>query len=154
MARFAYTLLLYLITPLIWLRLLWRGRKQPEYLHHLGERYGFYPQAAPEKLIWVHAVSVGETRAAQPLIDGLLARWPEHRVLLTGMTPTGRAAGKRASFSRLALSPIVRFIKFYFVRQGFRDGLPGLIHIAIGCMNSFLKYAKMFERQNADAALR
>ena len=93
MARFAYTLLLYLITPLIWLRLLWRGRKQPEYLHHLGERYGFYPQAAPEKLIWVHAVSVGETRAAQPLIDGLLARWPEHRVLLTGMTPTGRAAG-------------------------------------------------------------
>jgi hypothetical protein len=64
------------------------------------------------------------------------------------------AAGKRASFSRLALSPIVRFIKFYFVRQGFRDGLPGLIHIAIGCMNSFLKYAKMFERQNADAALR
>jgi 3-deoxy-D-manno-octulosonic-acid transferase len=80
MARFAYTLLLYLITPLIWLRLLWRGRKQPEYLHHLGERYGFYPQAAPEKLIWVHAVSVGETRAAQPLIDGLLARWPEHRI--------------------------------------------------------------------------
>ena len=64
------------------------------------------------------------------------------------------AAGKRASFSRLALSPIVRFIKFYVVRQGFRDGLPGLIHIAIGCMNSFLKYAKMFERQNADAALR
>ncbi len=93
MARFAYTLLLDLITPLIWLRLLWRGRKQPEYLHHLGERYGFYPQAAPEKLNWVHAVSVGETRAAQPLIEGLLARWPEHRVLLTGMTPTGRAAG-------------------------------------------------------------
>ena len=64
------------------------------------------------------------------------------------------AAGKRASFSRLALSPIVRFIKFYVVRQGFRDGLPGLIHIAIGCMNSFLKYAKMLERQNTDAALR
>ncbi|MBS1129005.1 MAG: Three-deoxy-D-manno-octulosonic-acid transferase, N-terminal [Proteobacteria bacterium] len=93
MARIAYSLLLYLITPLIWLRLLWRGRKQPEYLANLGERYGFYPQSAPAKLIWVHAVSVGETRAAQPLIEGLLSRWPEHRILLTGMTPTGRAAG-------------------------------------------------------------
>jgi 3-deoxy-D-manno-octulosonic-acid transferase len=93
MVRLAYSLLLYLITPLIWLRLLWRGRKQPEYLQHLPERYGFYSQPVPEKLIWVHAVSVGETRAAQPLIEGLLARWPGYRVLLTGMTPTGRAAG-------------------------------------------------------------
>ncbi|PKO37301.1 MAG: 3-deoxy-D-manno-octulosonic acid transferase [Betaproteobacteria bacterium HGW-Betaproteobacteria-6] len=93
MARIFYSLLLYLITPLIWLRLLWRSRKQPEYLQHLGERYGFYRQPVPDKLIWVHAVSVGETRAAQPLIDGLRARWPEHRILLTGMTPTGRDAG-------------------------------------------------------------
>jgi 3-deoxy-D-manno-octulosonic-acid transferase len=93
MARLAYSLLLYLITPLIWLRLLWRGRKQPEYLQNLGERYGFYRQPAPAKLIWVHAVSVGETRAAQPLIEGLQARWPDHRILLTCMTPTGRAAG-------------------------------------------------------------
>ncbi|MBS1141959.1 MAG: Three-deoxy-D-manno-octulosonic-acid transferase, N-terminal [Proteobacteria bacterium] len=93
MARIAYSLLLYLITPLIWLRLLWRGRRQPEYLANLGERYGFYRQPVPAKLIWVHAVSVGETRAAQPLIEGLQARWPEHRILLTGMTPTGRAAG-------------------------------------------------------------
>lgn len=63
-------------------------------------------------------------------------------------------AGKRASFGRLAFSPIVRFIKFYLIRQGFRDGLPGLIHIAIGCSNSFFKYAKMLERQKSDAALR
>ncbi len=64
------------------------------------------------------------------------------------------AAGKRASFGRIALSPLVRFIKFYLIRQGFRDGLPGLIHIAIGCFNSFTKYSKMLEQQNADAALR
>lgn len=64
------------------------------------------------------------------------------------------AAGKRASFGRIAFSPLVRFIKFYFVRQGFRDGLPGLIHIAIGCFNSFMKYSKMLERQKSDAALR
>ena len=63
-------------------------------------------------------------------------------------------AGKRASFGRLAFSPVIRFIKFYLIRQGFRDGLPGLIHIAIGCFNSFMKYAKMFERQRSDVALR
>lgn len=59
------------------------------------------------------------------------------------------AAGKKASFGRLALSPLVRFIKFYFIRQGFRDGLPGLVHIAIGCFNSFIKYAKMREHDHA-----
>jgi hypothetical protein len=64
------------------------------------------------------------------------------------------AAGKRASLGRIALSPLIRFIKFYFIRQGFRDGLPGLIHIAIGCFNSFIKYSKMLERQHSDAALR
>ena len=101
MARLLYSLLLYLITPLIWLRLLWRARKQPEYLQNLGERYGFYNQAAPDKLIWVHAGSGGETRAAQPLIDGLLARWPDHRILLTAMTPTGRETGRQVYGERV-----------------------------------------------------
>lgn len=64
------------------------------------------------------------------------------------------AAGKRSSTGRIVFSPFIRFIKFYLIRQGFRDGLPGLIHIAIGCFNSFLKYAKMLERQRSDAALR
>ncbi len=99
--RLLYSLFLYLITPLIWLRLLWRARKQPEYLHHLRERYGFYRSTPPQGLIWVHAVSVGETRAAQPLIEGLLARWPEHRILLTGMTPTGRATGQEVYGERV-----------------------------------------------------
>lgn len=64
------------------------------------------------------------------------------------------AAGKRVGAAQLLFSPLVRFVKFYLVRQGFRDGLPGLIHIAIGCFNSFIKYAKMLERQKTDAALR
>jgi glycosyltransferase involved in cell wall biosynthesis len=64
------------------------------------------------------------------------------------------AAGKRAGFARIVFSPLLRFLKLYFVRQGFRDGLPGLIHIAIGCFNSFVKYSKMLERQNSDAAPR
>ncbi|MGB9354928.1 MAG: glycosyltransferase family 2 protein [Azonexus sp.] len=64
------------------------------------------------------------------------------------------AAGKRAGFARIVFSPLLRFLKFYFVRQGFRDGLPGLVHIAIGCFNSFVKYSKMLERQNSDTAPR
>jgi glycosyltransferase involved in cell wall biosynthesis len=63
-------------------------------------------------------------------------------------------SGKRTGFAQIVLSPLVRFIKFYFIRQGFRDGLPGLIHIAIGCFNSFSKYAKMLEQQKSDASLR
>jgi hypothetical protein len=48
------------------------------------------------------------------------------------------------------LSPLVRFIKFYIVRQGFRDGVPGLVHIAMGCFNSFIKYAKLLELRRSD----
>jgi glycosyltransferase involved in cell wall biosynthesis len=53
------------------------------------------------------------------------------------------AAGRHASLVRLVFSPILRFVKFYVLRLGFLDGLPGLVHIAIGCMNSFCKYAKL-----------
>lgn len=96
MARFFYALLWYLALPLVLLRLLWRARKQPEYRQNVGERLGFYGQQAglgKKPVIWVHAVSVGETRAAEPLIRALQAQWPTHTILLTGMTPTGRAAG-------------------------------------------------------------
>lgn len=58
-------------------------------------------------------------------------------------------AGRRASAPRLLFSPLVRFFKFYGLRLGFLDGLPGLIHIAIGCFNSFAKYAKMIEIERA-----
>lgn len=53
--------------------------------------------------------------------------------------------GKKVSTAKMLISPLTRFIKFYLVRQGFRDGVPGLVHIAIGCMNSFIKYAKLRE---------
>ena len=54
-----------------------------------------------------------------------------------------RSAGRRASVAQLLLSPSLRFVKFYLVRLGFLDGVPGLVHIAIGCMNTFNKYAKL-----------
>ena len=94
MARLLYTVLFYLAQPLVWLRLLWRGRRQPEYRQHIGERYGFHRQRSTAPLVWLHAVSVGETRAAEPLIAALLARYPQHALLLTHMTPTGRDVGR------------------------------------------------------------
>lgn len=54
-------------------------------------------------------------------------------------------AGRKSSLLKLAASPTVRFLKFYVLRLGFLDGIPGLIHIAIGCFNSFAKYAKLRE---------
>jgi len=56
-------------------------------------------------------------------------------------------AGKQAGVAQLLLSPALRFVKFYFLRLGFLDGLPGLVHILIGCQNSFAKYAKMLALQ-------
>jgi len=92
--RFFYTLALYLLLPFIPLRLLWRARKQPAYLQHWRERFGWYAITPQAPLIWIHAVSVGETRACVPLIAALQARYPEHQILLTHMTPTGREAGQ------------------------------------------------------------
>jgi 3-deoxy-D-manno-octulosonic-acid transferase len=94
MTRFGYTLLLYALLPRALWHLLWRARRQPAYLAHIPERFGYYRQTAEQPLIWVHAVSVGETRAAQPLIRALQRDYPQYRILLTHMTPTGRDAGE------------------------------------------------------------
>ena len=93
--RIFYTIMWLLALPLVLTRLWLRGRQEPGYRQHWGERLGFY-QGAPSstQALWVHAVSVGETRAAEPLIDALLAEYPSSRIILTHMTPTGRATGK------------------------------------------------------------
>ena len=90
MARLFYTLLLYLLTPLILTRLLWRSRRAPAYARRWRERFGFVP-TIPEKqyVIWVHAVSVGETLAAVPLIKSLQAKYPQTQLVVTTTTPTG-----------------------------------------------------------------
>ena len=92
-SRFGYTLLLYALLPRALLQLLWRARRQRAYLDHISERFGRYAVATEQPLIWVHAVSVGETRSAEPLIAGLQRKYPRHRILLTHMTPTGRETG-------------------------------------------------------------
>ncbi len=88
-----YRLALLLAAPLIPLRLLWRGRRERGYWQHWGERLALGP-APVAGALWIHAVSVGEMRAAQPLVAALRAAHPDTPLLLTCMTPTGRATGE------------------------------------------------------------
>lgn len=89
--RAFYTILFYLLTPFIMLRLLWRGLKAPAYRRRWNERFGFYRQNFPKNVIWFHAVSVGEAEALFPLLRLLQARQPDIKLLITTTTPTGSA---------------------------------------------------------------
>jgi 3-deoxy-D-manno-octulosonic-acid transferase len=86
-----YNLAIYLLTPVLLLHLLWRGLRDPDYLHRWGERFGFFQPPEINNGIVVHAVSVGEVNAAIPLIRGLQVRWPDIPIVVTGFTPTGSA---------------------------------------------------------------
>ncbi|NKF21039.1 lipid IV(A) 3-deoxy-D-manno-octulosonic acid transferase [Solimonas marina] len=87
--RALYTVLLYLATPFVLLRLLWRSRALPAYRRRWGERFGFVTPPPAPVAVWVHAVSVGETLAALPMIRALVARHGERHVWVTTTTPTG-----------------------------------------------------------------
>jgi 3-deoxy-D-manno-octulosonic-acid transferase len=89
--RALYSLAWLLALPFAFLYLIWRSRRQPAYLRHWGERLGLAPRQHIRPIIWLHAVSVGETRAAAPLVDALSRRHPHHAILITHATPTGRA---------------------------------------------------------------
>lgn len=89
--RIIYTILLYLFAPVVLLRLAWRGLRAPAYLRRWPERFGFIEPPLGAQVIWLHAVSVGEVQAAQPLIRALLERFPNHSLLITTVTPTGSA---------------------------------------------------------------
>lgn len=98
MLRAIYRALWWLVAPIAVIRLYVRSRKERGYREHIGERFGHVAGRSPDDrtpLIWVHAVSVGETRAAQPLIDALMHARPDARILLTHMTPSGRATGEQ-----------------------------------------------------------
>lgn len=87
--RRLYSLLLYLLTPLVVARLLWRSRRAPDYRRRIGERLGFPPPLGDQPTLWVHAVSVGEVQASAPLIQRLRQAYPQWPVLVTTTTPTG-----------------------------------------------------------------
>ncbi len=86
-----YLWLLRLLVPVVLLRLLWRGLRNPGYWRRWHERFGFAPRLTGARVIWVHAVSVGEVRAAVPLVRALQSGYPGYQLLVTTTTPTGSA---------------------------------------------------------------
>jgi 3-deoxy-D-manno-octulosonic-acid transferase len=135
-----YRLALLLAAPLIPLRLVWRGRRERGYLRHWGERLALGPAPATGAL-WIHAVSVGEMRAAQPLVAALRAVHPGMPLLFTCMTPTGRATAETlyGSFARIVYLPydyagsMRRFMRHVQPRVGIlmeTELWPNLIHAA------------------------
>lgn len=113
---FIYSFLLYLITPLLPLYLKYRGKKNPDYLLNWNERFGINLKCPSSKIIWIHAVSVGETRATIKLIKMLSDNFPEYQILITNMTPTGRKTAKN-----LFPNAIVHYIPYdlYFSVRAF-----------------------------------
>jgi 3-deoxy-D-manno-octulosonic-acid transferase len=106
MIRFFYSFLVYFLLPFTCFKLIYRGFKQPDYLKYWGERYGFYSTStkkiwATRKIFWIHAVSVGETKAAVPFIKLFLKEYPRHYLLITHGTPTGRATSIDIKNSRI-----------------------------------------------------
>ncbi|MEX0605668.1 MAG: lipid IV(A) 3-deoxy-D-manno-octulosonic acid transferase [Marinobacter sp.] len=93
MLHYLYSLFFRLALPFVLIRLWWQGRQSPEIWHHWQQRLG-YVARSPEPVIWVHAVSVGETIAAAPLVKALLRRNPAVPILMTAMTVTGSERAK------------------------------------------------------------
>jgi 3-deoxy-D-manno-octulosonic-acid transferase len=98
-----YTFLWWIALPWLPLRLWWRGRREPGYRKHIGERFGRYdsPPLTSREVLWIHAVSLGETRAAAPLVSKILRESPRSTILLTHMTATGRDAGAAFASDRV-----------------------------------------------------
>lgn len=91
--RCVYSLVMLLLVPVILARLAWRGLRAPDYFRRWPERFGFFASRPGDdrSAIWVHAVSVGEVAAAEPLIERLRARHPQRPLVITTITPTGSA---------------------------------------------------------------
>ncbi|MGZ8201678.1 MAG: lipid IV(A) 3-deoxy-D-manno-octulosonic acid transferase [Burkholderiales bacterium] len=159
LARSAYTALVYALLPFTRARLAWRARADAGYGDQVEERFGHYAWSdVSGPLIWIHAVSVGETRAAQPLVAALASRYPDHRILITHMTPTGRRTGE-ALFGERVLRAYVpydyppavgRFLDHFQPRLGVvmeTEVWPNLIH---GCASRgipvYLANARLSER--------
>ncbi len=133
MLRAVYRALWWLVAPAAVIRLYWRSRREHGYREHIAERFGHLAPAmrarrGPDEavpLIWVHAVSVGETRAAQPLIEALLAARPDARLLITHMTPSGRATSEQL-FGDRVLRAYLPYDMPHLVRRFLRAWRPTL----------------------------
>ena len=124
--RFLYSLAWSLALPFVILRLWLRGKQEPGYRQHISERLGWYQAIDTRKFIWVHAVSAGETRAAEPIIRALLQAYPQHHILLNHMTPIGRSTGQ-SLFANVADRVTQTFIPYdinWMIRRFLRHFKP------------------------------
>ncbi len=168
---YLYRALWWLIAPLAVVRLAWRARREPSYLRHLSERFGYakgQPLSTHKPLIWLHAVSVGETYAAKPLVDALMAAQPHAQLLLTHTTPGGRATSDALFGGRVLrcylpydlLPAVRRFLKHYQPALGIvmetevwptllsecqRAGVPIVLANARMSERSYQRYLRTFK---------
>lgn len=125
-----YKILFPLCVPLLLLRLLWRSRKNPAYRQRWSERLGHVPFPNPQKpIIWIHAVSLGESIAITPLIRHCLNSFPDHAILVTNTTITGSAQiqgtfGKQVLHSYLPYDSPKILYRFF---QGLRNPVHLLV---------------------------
>jgi 3-deoxy-D-manno-octulosonic-acid transferase len=160
MWRAAYRLLLWLALPWVLARLWWRGRQEPRYRENPGERFGFYRVPAQRPVIWLHAVSLGETRAAEPLLRALRERHPECDLLITQMTATGREAarelfGGNAHVAWLAYdypSAVRRFLRHFKPRLGILMETEIWFHLVAECQRSRVPLMLANARMSARSA--
>jgi 3-deoxy-D-manno-octulosonic-acid transferase len=140
--RRLYSTLLAICMPFILLRLWWRGRREPGYRRDVAQRLGRYALPRAERLVWVHAVSVGEARAAAPLVRALQGALPDHRILMTCTTAAGRETLQQVygdsvdvSFVPYDLpSAVERFLGYFRPRLGVimeTEVWPNLIHACV-----------------------
>lgn len=155
--RWFYTRLWQFAPPLIRRYLKKRGRKSPAYLENWGERFGEPLPDPVQRPVWIHAVSVGETRAAQPLIAELQRRFPNAPLLLTQMTPTGRAtAAQLYPQAQCRYLPydrrdwVVQFLREHRPRFGVLMETELWANLISGCLNHhiplFLANARLSEK--------
>ena len=137
--RTLYTWLLVAALPWILARLWWRGRREPGYREAIAERFGFSALEPKPKLLWLHAVSVGEARACAPLARALQREYPDHDVLITCLTASGRETVKQVFGESVLLAylpydyprAVRRFLEHYRPRLGVlveTEIWPNLMH--------------------------
>lgn len=140
--RAAYAAVLWFALPVVIVRLWWRGRREPRYHARVGERFGRYRSASPRQpVIWLHAVSVGETRTAQPLLASLAKRFPECSFVLTQMTAAGRETAEELFAGKAVLAwlpydyrfAVRRFLAHFRPRLGILMETEVWFNLVRGC---------------------
>ena len=160
LARAAYTIAVWLVLPVAVLRLFMRARREPLYRQRIGERFGLHSRPPDRPVIWLHAVSVGEARASEPLARGLMARHPEAMLLATCMTAAGREAleaiwGNRARIAWLpwdAPFAVRRFLAFFRPRLALLMETEVWINLIDGCRANGIPVALANARMSEKSA--